>query len=131
MRPMSSRMMRCLQWRKSKQPGITTRIPPEAFYYEPFYHLMRQTLLGAKMVEKKDKGCADYQHIHVIPSKNTELLERVTSPYLKGNNITEAWKSALKNPDKYRVISPKDFLAPCMNKEDSKSFLSYLQKRYW
>ena len=103
----------------------------ETFYYEPFYQLMRQTLLGAKLVENKDHGCVDYHHLHVIPKKNTELLNRVTSPYLKGDNITAAWKSTMKNPDKYQVVSPEELLSPCLDKQDCRSFMTYLSKRYW
>ena len=55
---------------------------PEILYYEPFYQLMRQTLLGWQMVKAGEYGCSDYLHLHVIPVKNQELLERVTSPYL-------------------------------------------------
>ncbi len=107
------------------------KMPVEAFYYEPFYQLMRQTLLGWKLVENKDHDCSDYYNIHVIPNGNKELLQKITSPNLKGDNISEAWKSTLKNPDKYLTISPRDFLSPCSKKVDSQSLLSYLKKRYW
>jgi len=103
----------------------------ENFYYEPFYQLMRQTLLAWKLVENKDHCCSDYYHIHIIPDENKELLQKITSPDLQGNNITEAWKSTLKNPDKYLSINPRDFLNPCSKILDSQSFLSYLDKRYW
>lgn len=106
-------------------------IPEKAFYYEPFYQLMRQTLLGWKCIENNDHGCSDYANVHVIPKENKELLQKITSPYLKENNITEAWKSTLKNPDKYLSVSPQDFLSPCSKIVDSQSFLLYLEKRYW
>ena len=106
-------------------------VPVETFYYEPFYQLMRQTLLAWKLIENNDHGCSDYYNVHVIPNENKELLENITSPYLKGDNITEAWRSILKNPDKYLTISPRDFISPCSKKADSQSFLSYLEKRYW
>jgi len=103
----------------------------EKFYYEPFYQLMRQTLLGWKLAENMDHGCSDYQHIHVIPKENKELLNNITSPYLEGDNISEAWKSILKNPEKYITISPQEFLSPCSKIIDSKSLLLYLKMRYW
>jgi len=102
-----------------------------AYYCEPFYQLMRQTLLGWKFIENKDHCCSDYHHIHVIPKENKELLQKITSPGLKGKNISEAWKSTLNSPDKYRTISPQDLLSPCFKLKDSKSLLSYLKKRYW
>ena len=103
----------------------------KVFYYEPFYQLMRQTLLGWKFVENKDHCCSDYYNVHVIPKKNKELLQNITSPNLKGDNISEAWRSTLKNPDKYLTISPQDFLNPCSKIVDSQSLLSYLEKRHW
>jgi len=103
----------------------------EAFYYEPFYQLMRQTLLAHKLIEEKDHGCSDYYHIHVIPDENKELLYNITSPYLEGSSISEAWNNILKNPDRYRTISPKDLFSPLYEITDSKSLLSYLVKRYW
>ena len=103
----------------------------KAFYYEPFYQLMRQTLLGWKCIENNDHGCSDYTNVHVIPKENKELLNKVTSPYLTGETITDAWKSILKNPDKYLSVTPQDFLSPCKEIIDSQSFLSYLEKRYW
>ena len=102
-----------------------------AYYYEPFYQMMRQTLLEWKFVENKDHCCDDYQHIHVIPKENKELLQKITSPDLKGGNISEAWKSVLNCPDKYRTISPQELFNPCSEIVDSKSLLSYLKKRYW
>ncbi len=101
------------------------------YYHEPFYQMMRQTLLAWKFVENKDHYCSDYRHIHVIPKENKELLNRITSPYLKGKNISEAWKSILKNPNKYKTISPQELLSSCSEIVESKSLLSYLKRRYW
>jgi len=101
------------------------------YYFEPFYQMMRQTLLAWKLVESKDHCCSDYYHIHVIPDENKELLEKITSPGLEGYNISEAWKNILKNPDKYKTISPKELLSPSSEMIDNQSLLSYLEKRYW
>ncbi len=106
-------------------------LPVEAFYYEPFYQLMRQTLLAWKLIENKDHCCSDYCYIHVIPDENKELLNNITSPYLEGDSISEVWKNILKNPDKYKTISPRELLSSCTGIIDCKSLLSYLEKRYW
>jgi hypothetical protein len=105
----------------------------EHLYYEPFYQLMRQTLLGCEMVKRNEYNASDWIHIHVIPDKNKELKSNVTSPRLKnnGNNIEEAWKSVLKEPDKYISIDPKKLLLPISDCPDTKSLLLYLEKRYW
>lgn len=51
------------------------KIPVKAFYYEPFYQLMRQILLAWKLIENNDHYCSDYCNIYVIPKENKELLE--------------------------------------------------------
>ena len=103
----------------------------EALYYEPFYQLMRQTLLGWKMVEAGEYGCDEFIHIHVIPEKNLELRNRITSPGLNGDTISEAWKSVLKEPDRYLVKTPEEFLRPICCCCDTQSVIKYLERRYW
>lgn len=105
----------------------------DVLYYEPFYQLMRQTLLGWKMVENNDYNCDEFVHVHVIPDENIELLNNVTSPYLKkyGNTICEAWKGVLKNPDKYIIISPEHLLEPIKHLPEVNNLFGYLSKRYW
>ena len=100
-------------------------------FYEPFYQLMRQALLGWQMSLRKEYGAEDWMHIHVIPTNNIELRETITSPYLNGKNINDAWKSVLKQENKYFSIDPKDFIRPVMNCPDTKSIITYLNKRYW
>lgn len=81
-------------------------IPFEAYYYEPFYQLMRQTLLAWECVKNRDHQIDDYLHVHVVPEENDELKEKITSPILKGDNIHIAWKSALKDNSKFLSVSP-------------------------
>ena len=103
----------------------------ESLYYEPFYQLMRQTLLGWKMVQAGEYQCDEYIHLHVIPENNTELRDRVTSSELKGSNMSEAWKSVLKERKRYKVVSPEKLIKPASVCPDTKSIMSYLDKRYW
>ena len=67
----------------------------------------------------------------VLLQENKKLKETITSPHLKGNNIEEAWKGLLREPEKYRVIGPTDFLQPVKRCLDTKAFFEYLEKRYW
>ena len=103
----------------------------ESLYYEPFYQLMRQTLLGWKMVQAGQYGCDEYIHLHVIPAANKELKERVTSPELQGKSMSEAWKNVLLEPARYQVISPEAFLAPARVCKDTAAIVAYLESRYW
>jgi hypothetical protein len=105
----------------------------DALCYEPFYQLMRQTLLGWKMVKAEEYGCDEYIHLHIIPKGNVELRRNITSPSLKpmGKDMSDVWKNLLKDPDKYRVISPDDFLSPLTGEKKAEEFLKYLKTRYW
>jgi hypothetical protein len=111
--------------------------PFKPLYYEPFYQLMRQTLLSWKMVDANEYGADDYLHLHIVPDENREMLEGITSEKLQKTDantpldMQEAWESVLKDASKYRRISPKDFLEPLNDGKDTKSLLQYLKKRYW
>lgn len=104
---------------------------PSALYFEPFYQLMRQTILLSEMVKASEYNCSDYLHVHVIPEENESLLKRNTSPKLYGDDLSNTWKSVLKNPEKYVVVSPQSLLSGLSDLEDSMAFLNYLEARYW
>jgi hypothetical protein len=100
-------------------------------YYDPFYQLMRQTLLGWKMVEANECGCDEYVHLHIIPKKNLKIQE-ITSPNLKslGKNMSDVWKKFLKEPFRYKVLSPEELLAPLKNDQNNNDFFEFLETRY-
>jgi hypothetical protein len=110
------------------------------YYVEPFYQLMRQTLWADQMKKHKNEEtiCADdYIHIHVVPSKNIDMLEKIYTSYRWDGqftkkyemNMEKTWRSWLINQDKYKLISPEIFLANVGNKYDD--LKQYLSKRYW
>jgi hypothetical protein len=106
---------------------------PEVYYFEPFYQLMRQTLLGSLLAANRDHGCSQYHHIHVVPSGNKELLDNVTSPVLRskyGQNISTVWRSVLASPGRFTSISPEKLISSLIQGKDSRSLLTYLKKRY-
>lgn len=104
---------------------------PAKLYYEPFYQLMRQTLLGWLMVQGKELGCTSYRHVHIAPAENIELLNRVTSPSLPGKSVYEAWRSVLRGPELFISKTPKELLSPVASLSDTKSAIGYLARRYW
>jgi len=59
------------------------------------------------------------------------MLNTITSPYLHGSSITEVWKSLLKEPAKYRGLSPEEFMNPLIGNTAYEPFVNYLRKRYW
>jgi len=100
-------------------------------FFEPYYQLMRQTLLGWTMTKNKEYGISDWIHLHVIPDENLELKGKITSKNLKGNTLEESWELQLTNPEKYIVISPEKLLEPIKYLPDTKSITEYLTNRYW
>jgi hypothetical protein len=103
----------------------------EPLYYEPFYQLMRQTLLGWQMAEHGEYNSNEYIHLHVVPKENLELRDRNTSPNLKGEDMVSAWQSVLKEPLRYKLLSPQEFFEPLKKEKDTQSLLQYLERRYW
>jgi hypothetical protein len=103
----------------------------EPLYYEPFYQLMRQTLLGWKMAKAGEYNSDEYIHLHIVPKENAELRYRNTSPNLQGKDMESAWQNILKEPFRYKLISPQEFFVPLEKERDTKSLLQYLKKRYW
>jgi hypothetical protein len=104
---------------------------PCIFYYEPFYQMMRQALLGRLFVQNRELGCDRCVNIHVIPHDNLELKTQITSPGLCGENINDAWKRILRDPDSYVTLDPAAFLESAGRLVDTQAWLSYLKARYW
>ena len=103
----------------------------ESLYYEPFYQLMRQTLLLWKMVENDEFNCVRFLHMHVIPLENVALRNTITSPLLDGNSMSDAWKNVLQDPNRYNVITPEELLSAIANLPGKSSYYNYLKRRYW
>ena len=106
-------------------------INPQGLYFEPFYQMMRQTLLGCLFAQNREMKCDSCVNIHVIPNDNVELKGNITSPTLRGHDIHVAWKHILKIPDSYVSIDPVSLLKDAEHLVDTKSWLSYLNARYW
>jgi hypothetical protein len=106
---------------------------PEAYYFEPFYQLMRQTLLGWLLAKNCDHDCSQYRHVHVVPKENKEFTQNVTSHSLSpgSKDVIEAWRSILINPEFFVSTTPKDFMLPVAVNRDTAALIEYLQKRYW
>ena len=106
-------------------------IEPQAFYFEPFYQMMRQTLLGWQISKHEDYGCTSYRHIHVVPEQNAEFHRNITAPLLKGASVSEAWWAVLKRPEFYLSTTPANFMRPVLEERDTKALTGYLTQRYW
>lgn len=103
-----------------------------AFYYEPFYQLMRQTIWAEQMIINSNEETVkadDYIHIHVIPKENKELLNK--KHVSSGEGMEKTWRSLIKDQDKYRIITPKDLLEPINSDNRYRHLVNYLETRYW
>jgi len=107
------------------------KFEPRAFYFEPFYQLMRQTLLGSQISKHQDHGCTSYRHVHVVPEQNLEFHRNVTAPLLKRGSVSDAWSAVLKCPEFYIGLTPDKFMQPTIAERDTKALISYLRRRYW
>lgn len=109
-------------------PFKDTRV--EIYYYEPFYQLMRQTLLADQCIKCKEYGCSDYRIVQVIPKENIKLLNTITSKKMTGSTIGKAWKNVLKKKENFISTSPKELISPILIEEEFSSLVDYLRKRY-
>ena len=100
------------------------------YYQEPFYQLMRQTLLVENMVKNSEGErlvAEDYLHIHVIPKTNSELLNR---PFkVSGMTMEATWRNMLTDQTKYVIVDPADLMRPVA--ERYPDLCNYLTKRYF
>lgn len=101
-------------------------------YYEPFYQIMRQTLLAWQMTKNKEQefNADDWMLLDVIPEGNRYLREKVHAPDLPKGDLHKAWSSVLKEPEKYRTITPYDLLMPLEGDNRYKAIMNYLNRRY-
>lgn len=100
-------------------------------FFDPYYQLMRQTLLAWQMIRYREFGATDWVHVHVAPKRNVQLLGIVTSPQLaKFGTMERAWKSVLVEPRKYRLVSPHEVLPSIGLNSHTDQWLDWLARRY-
>ena len=99
-------------------------------FYEPFYQLMRQTLLLSQMARHREFGASTWLHVHVVPETNRELRTRVTSPALAGEDMSAAWRSVLVHPDRYRLVTPSEVIGDLSPGAPWTEWRHWLRDRY-
>ena len=80
------------------------------FLYEPFYQLLRHSLLASQIMKTGKPKVNRVQVVHLTVTGNQNLLA-VTAPRLRhlGNTTYEVWKSILKDPSTFSLISTESF----------------------
>lgn len=111
--------------------GTTYPLQGSIYFFEPFYQLMRQTLWAEQMLENsaaEDIKAEHYLHIHIIPTADSDLLDKKYRP-AKGKNMEETWRACIVDQSKYIIVDPKDFMRPI--KDTYPELWNYLYKRYY
>ena len=90
----------------------SARTPVTAWFYEPFYQIMRQRLLAERMVRKRELGVREAKVVIVVPDGNRAYRERITSPVLaaefkSAHTVEEVVRAAIAQPAKaFACVSP-------------------------
>ncbi len=112
---------------ESKQLKTPTILAKSIYYFEPYYELMRQTLLVEQMV---NKGVADdFLHIFVAPIANTDLLQN--SYLCELQDLFETWKNQLEKPEKFKHIDTSQILGLIAQLPNYSELYNYLKLRYF
>ncbi|WP_300718864.1 hypothetical protein [uncultured Desulfovibrio sp.] len=98
---------------------------------EPYYQLMRQTLLGWRMIQDPqhngDATC--FTHLMVIPRGNTVLRSRSASIADRGGSLEDEWNALVREPALFPAS--EELLRPLAGLEKYAPLLQYLALRYW
>ena len=113
-------------------------VPMNELLYEPFYQLMRNRLLGDRMVKMRELDVSDAKVIVVVPKENTTYREHITSPPLAErfpdlNTVDELIRATLKNPDAAFKMVTQTELVEAVEREcgDAVSdWAEYIRERY-
>ena len=104
----------------------------EHYFVEPFYQLMRQSVLADKMQLDREMNADIVTHFHISPKANKEFSDIFTSPIFSkyGNTVLEAWKG-IAPQDKFISIHSESLLIgieQVANKNNN--WADWLLKRY-
>ena len=80
------------------------------FLYEPFYQLLRHSLLASQIIKAGKPKVSRVQVVQLIVTGNKDLLA-VTSPRFRrlGSTTYEVWKKLLKDPSTLSLIPAESF----------------------
>ncbi len=108
-------------------------LPLTAFFYEPFYQLLRQQMLAWRMQVAQEDGAERVQVLHISSAANT-ALHAVTSPTLRERfGATDAFKvfrDLLDQPHDLIEARTETLFAPLLHDTDAGTWGEYLRERY-
>lgn len=114
-------------WR-ADNPNVPTY---EHYFAEPFYQLMRQSVLADKMQLDHEMDADIVVHLHISPKANKEFSNTFTSPVFSkyGNTVLEAWKSICPQ-DKFICVHSESLLTAIEQVAENRKWTEWLLKRY-
>ncbi|MDD3772039.1 MAG: hypothetical protein PHC38_05205 [Weeksellaceae bacterium] len=102
-------------------------LPNSAYYFEPFYEFMRQTLLVEQMIKR---GLADdFLHVVIISEKNEDLLG--SSYKFSPDNLETIWRNCLTDQAKFKLVQNSKLLSIFEKREEYNDLFNYLNQRYF
>ncbi len=63
----------------AKSPAFNGKVPLDAWFFDPFYQIMRLLLLADRMVTNRELGVSEAKVVVVVPAGNKIYRERITS----------------------------------------------------
>ena len=119
-------------------PSFKKDVALEAWFYDPFYQIMRQRLLADRMVLHGELGVSDAKVVVVVPQGNVAYRGGITSPELadvfpNAGSVADVVRQTLMCPDKaFACVSP-DRLAEAVRRrcgDRVAHWSEYLHARY-
>ena len=105
----------------------------EDFLYEPFYQLLRHTLLASQIRQAEPESVSRVQVVHLVVSKNRDLLS-VTSPAFRplGETTYEVWRKLLAEPEGFTLIPAETFFKNIESDKphELEPWVLYMKDRY-
>lgn len=119
-------------------PFLPVSTPVTAWFYEPFYQIMRQRLLADRMVTKGELGVRDAKVVVVVPECNRAYRGRITSPALaakftSARTVEEVVQAAITRPDTAFACVSASMLAEAVRRRcenEVAEWSEYLRDRY-
>lgn len=98
---------------------------------EPYYQLMRQTLLGWKMTQDPSRNgqATSFTHVMVIPRGNIALRSGCAGIAGHQGDLAGTWNTLVREPALF--LAPEELLHPLTTQPDYARLLDYLCRRYW
>ncbi|MYD43441.1 MAG: hypothetical protein F4W90_06075 [Gammaproteobacteria bacterium] len=130
-----------LEWYRASYAASSfrsERIPITAWFYNPFYQIMRQRLLAERMVRNGELGVREAKVVVVVPDDNLAYREGITSPVLKAKfkdarTVEEVVLAAIDQPGPALACLSPSTIADAVRRQCGNELIEwseYLEDRY-